>query len=163
MMRLSPNFTLAELTVTSKAIPNQPNAVELENLRYTAQQMERVRVILKNSPIIVSSGFRSEAVNLAIGGSENSAHMLGLAVDFTSPRFGPPRRIAEAIRKSSLLFDQLIFEFPTRANGYNGAWIHLGFSRRAPRRQTLTAYRRNGRTIYTAGLLDATALASLVT
>jgi zinc D-Ala-D-Ala carboxypeptidase len=34
-----------------------------------------------NKPMVISSGYRSEAHNIAIGGSKNSAHLQGCAVD----------------------------------------------------------------------------------
>jgi len=34
-----------------------------------------------DKPMVISSGYRSEAHNIAIGGSKNSAHLKGCAVD----------------------------------------------------------------------------------
>ena len=63
-MKLSKYFTFEELTVSSYAkhnkIPNTPNTLQLETLKQTAKQMDKVRELL-NVPIIVNSGFRSVA------------------------------------------------------------------------------------------------------
>lgn len=68
MTQLSPHFSLAEMTTTSTGIPNVPTGVLLQNLTYTAQQMEKVRQILGGNPIQINSAYRSDAVNRAVGG-----------------------------------------------------------------------------------------------
>lgn len=133
-MQLTPNFTLEEAlrsnTARSRGLDNTPTAAHLENIRYTAEQMEIVRGVL-NVPIDVSSWYRSRAVNKAVGGVGGSAHLVGLAVDFTAKRFGTPLDICYALRDSAVPYDQLIFEF--------GRWVHIGFCRcPKPRRQVLT-------------------------
>ena len=115
---MTPHFTLEELTRTDTGIPNAPNADQLANLERLAATLERVRSILGGSALIVSSAFRSSVVNRAVGGSATSAHLQGLAADFTCPSFGPPLRVCLAIEESGIEFDQLIHEY--------GRWVHLG-------------------------------------
>lgn len=140
-VRLSSHFTLAELTVSQAAVRaglrNVPVGTQLDNLQRLALTLEQVRALLFNAPILVSSGYRSPAVNNLVGGSYRSAHMQGLAADFIAPKYGRPKAIAEAIRDSAIQFDQLIFE---------GTWVHLGIAAPAqvPRRQVLTAQFRGG-------------------
>ena len=134
--RLSPHFSLAELTVSNSGaragLRNIPVGDALTNLERLARTLEQVRALLYGAPILVSSGYRSPAINGLIGGSLSSAHMRGLAADFIAPKYGRPKAIAEAIRDSAIQFDQLIFE---------GTWVHLGLAEKtaAPRRQVLTA------------------------
>ena len=150
--RLSPHFTLAELTVSNSAaragLRNLPVGDALDNLARLAATLEQVRALLFNSPVLVSSGYRSPAVNALIGGALTSAHMRGLAADFIAPKYGRPKAIAEAIGDSSIAFDQLIFE---------GTWVHLGLAEAAaqPRRQVLTAQFRGAgqKTLYLAGIV----------
>jgi hypothetical protein len=137
MTNLTEHFTLAELTVTSSGLPNQPNATQLANLTIAAKGMERVRSAL-GKPVRVNSGFRSAAVNRAVGGVSTSAHALGYAVDFICPAFGNPLAICKAIIAAGIKFDQLIEE---------GSWVHCSFDPRM-RQQVLTM--RNGK--YTSGL-----------
>ena len=139
-MQLTPHFTLEEFTHSQTAarrgLRNIPHAssMERQNLLRTAELMEKVRVILKNEPILISSGFRSHPVNEAVGGSKTSAHVHGLAVDFTCPAFGPPLVICKELEPhmEDLGIDQLIHEF--------GTWVHLGLRAHghAPRHQALT-------------------------
>jgi zinc D-Ala-D-Ala carboxypeptidase len=140
---LSKNFTLEEFTdsqtAARKHINNAPPAQELVNLKRTAEVMEKVRTLLGDKPILVSSGYRSPAVNAAVGGSKSSAHMSGLAVDFSCPGFGTPKHICKTLEPhmKALGVDQLIHEY--------NQWIHLGLSAGAPRHMALTIDNRGTR------------------
>ena len=134
-MRLSQHFALDEFTLSQTAVrlgtDNTPPADAIENLRALAAFLEDIRDNFQ-SPIIISSGYRNAAVNAAVGGAKNSAHMSGLAVDFTIPGYGPPLAVAKSIAKSDLQFDQLIHEF--------GRWVHVAIAPpgKTPRRDVLS-------------------------
>lgn len=138
MTNLTPHFTLSEMTdsqtAARKGIPNMPpvGSPERANLQRTAETMEEVRTILGDKPILISSGYRSPAVNAAVGGSKSSAHMSGLAVDFSCPGAGTPLQICRALEPhmKKLGIDQLIHEY--------GTWVHLGLTGGAPRHQAMT-------------------------
>lgn len=131
-MQLSPNFTLAELTISQTAARNNlnniPKGIILDNLKFTAQQLELVRTLL-NVPIIPSSGYRSPEVNALVGSSSRSQHIAGEAVDFTAPKFGTPKQIVQKIKDSSIPYDQVILEFNT--------WVHISFKKVKNRKQAL--------------------------
>lgn len=149
-MRLSPHFTLGELTRSSTAeargIDNTPTPAHLANLMTLAHTLEGVRLLLGGKPILISSGYRSPVLNRAVGGSSTSDHANGLAADFTCPQYGPVMRICEAIRDSGIQFDQIIYE--------QGAteWVHLGIGTRM-RRQVLSWSSRMG---YVPGIVGLT-------
>jgi zinc D-Ala-D-Ala carboxypeptidase len=142
-VNLSPHFTLAEFTHSQTAarlgLDNDPPIEIVAALKRTAQGLEAVRVRLGGVPIIISSGYRSPAVNRAVGGSERSQHMRGEAADFTAPRFGTPRQIVDALADSDVPFDQCILE--------HNAWCHISFSDK-PRRQALIIDRTGTRPLY---------------
>ena len=121
---LSKNFSLDELTFSQtasrKKINNTPDAATLSNLKRLAEALEEVRSSLRNTPIFISSGYRSPALNKAVGGSSKSTHMIGLAADFTAPHYGTVLATAKAVAKSGIVFDQVIFEY--------GRWVHLGLA-----------------------------------
>lgn len=146
-MQLSDHFNLAELTVSEtaarKGISNKPNAAMVDQLILTADRMEGVRQLLGNKPIIVLSGYRSPAVNKAVGGSSTSAHMSGQAVDFICPKFGTPAQVAAHLAKHLKDYDQIIEEF--------GQWVHIGFGP-GKRKQQLTARKQAGKTVYIKGI-----------
>lgn len=144
-MKLTAHFDLSELTASQTAvrfgIDNTPPPSVVESLKRTAMGLEMLRGILL-APIIISSGYRSPALNKAIGGSSKSQHLAGEAVDFICPGFGPPLDVCRAIVKSGIKFDQLIYE---------GTWVHVSF-RATPRCEVLTAHFCNGGTTYTKDL-----------
>lgn len=139
--KLSPHFKLAEFikSDTAKRMGNEnlPTPEHLANLTFTAENMELVRSLL-GFPILISSGYRNPEVNRAVGGVPNSQHALGLAVDFSCPRFGSNFEVAKKISESNIQFDQLIYEVTN-----TGTWIHISFSKdRKPRRSVLTQDKR---------------------
>lgn len=139
-MNLSPHFTLNELTHSQTAarrgIDNRPPESVLANMRnILCPGLEQVRALL-GKPILISSGYRSQRLNVAVGGSVTSQHMLGLAADFTCPGFGTPLEVAHAIKQSGIEFDQLLYEFDS--------WVHISFAKH-PRLQVLTIDTRGTR------------------
>jgi hypothetical protein len=119
-LQLTPHFSLAELTVTNTKIDNTPSKEIVEVLRTTAFYMEKVRELLGNVAITVNSGYRSPDVNRVVGGTSNSSHTHGYAVDFTA--YGhTPLTISNILSKSNLKFDQLIYE---------KTWVHISFDPR---------------------------------
>lgn len=131
-MKLSPNFTLAEFTVSEEAkrrgLSNQPGYEHLANMRVTALGMEMVRLLLGGRPITITSAYRSPAVNRAVGGTDTSAHPMGFAVDFRAG--GLSSYYAAKLLVGQLPYDQLIYE-PSRKV------VHISFDPRL-RMQTLT-------------------------
>lgn len=137
---LTAHFALEELACTEhREIDNTPPPEIVPVLRESARRMEDLRRLLGDRVITVSSGYRSRALNRAVGGARTSAHLAGHAVDFNCYGFGEPLEVCRAIAASELGFDQLIEE---------GTWVHISFDPRL-RRQVLT--RRPGG-VYGQGL-----------
>lgn len=139
-MKLSPHFTLDELTASQTAArrgwDNSPNEAEIQNLTRLAQLLEMVRDVV-SSPVIVTSGFRSKQVNDAIGSRDTSQHRLGCAADIRVPGINP-RELCKIIIASGIPFDQLIQEF--YEEGKPGGWVHISVPNSAegrPRRSAL--------------------------
>lgn len=133
--QLSPSFDLARLTYSDTArergIPNHPEPEHLPHLRRLAAALEQVQALLGH-PLTLNSGYRSPALNAAVGGVPHSRHALGLAADVVCPGFGAPLEVARAIAASSIVYDQIIHEF--------GRWVHFGLAPaiEVPRRELLT-------------------------
>lgn len=148
---LSEHFSLEELvasqTATRRQIDNKPSPGIVLNLRRLCAVLEEVRALLGGVPLVISSGYRSPALNKAIGGAGTSKHMLGLAVDFTVPKFGTVLQTAKAIAASGIAYDQTIYEY--------GTWVHLGLapSGQVPRRQNLSIFSGTG---YIDGIVTRT-------
>lgn len=147
--RLTADFWLSEFLRSEAAVrrglDNQPPATAMGNLcNILAPGMQRIRSLLM-SPVQITSGYRSPAVNAAVGGAASSQHVEGLAADFVAPAFGPPRMICRTLAANveALGIDQLIFE---------GQWVHVSFAAK-PRGEVLTAHFVPGQKVsYTKGV-----------
>ena len=127
-MNLTPHFTLEELIASDTAdqmgIDNVPSETEIYRLAQLAGKLEDIRSLLGGFPLLVSSGFRCQALNTAIGGATTSAHLYGCAVDFTVPQFGNPYKICSYLTElEGFLYDQLINE-----EGSGARWVHIGLA-----------------------------------
>lgn len=147
-MKLSPHFTLEEMTLSDYAIrhglDNEPDKFVLENLLRLASHMEKVREVL-GSPIHITSGYRSLLVNKGIGGAKNSDHTKGLACDFVCPGFGTPKAICQELILAGIPFKQLIQE---------GRWVHYSIPEigQPYLKEILTAHFKGGRVTYSKGI-----------
>lgn len=124
-MNLTPHFTLAELTRSAKAeqlgIDNTPAQELVPRLVLLAELLERIRDTL-GRPVIVTSGYRCESLNIAVGGATTSDHPRGHAADIVCPGFGTPTEVARVLAPlvSTLSIGQLILE------GVGGKqWVHV--------------------------------------
>ena len=120
LMKLSEHFSLAELTKTNTGIENVPNEAQVENLKRLCRWLERLRKRWNDKygdgddPIIINSGFRSAAVNKAVGGVPTSNHLTGCAVDIRCIGMEQALRYAAILLDISDMsredFDELLLE-----------------------------------------------------
>ena len=84
MMKITEHFTFEEFVRTSKdefATQNAKDALGfMKQLKYIAGTLEELREVL-NVPLKITSGFRNNALNKAVGGSPTSGHTKGLCAD----------------------------------------------------------------------------------
>jgi len=158
MTKLSKHFQLSEFTKSQTAsrrgIRNVPTGAQVSALKLLCEKvLEPVREHY-GKPVIISSGYRSPALNRAIGGSLTSQHSKGEAADFEIPGVSN----AEVCRwmEKNLNYDQLILEFYTPGLP-NSGWVHVSYSANRMRNQELTARRVRKwgrmRTEYVAGIV----------
>tara|TARA_R110000824_G_scaffold314740_1_gene501634 strand:- start:59 stop:523 length:465 start_codon:yes stop_codon:yes gene_type:complete len=153
-MNLSKNLTLFEMlnseTAKRKGIDNIPeNNAHIDSMILVANNIFQPIREYFNTPIFVSSGYRSIALNIAIGGSSvTSQHMKGEAMDLDADRYGKisNSEIFNYIREC-LDFDQLIWEY---GNGSNPDWVHVSYKPEGNRKQVLKVKRVNGKGLYSA-------------
>lgn len=152
-MNLSPNFTLSELTKSETALrhnmDNTPGETEIENLRVLCERVLQPVRDHYGKGVKVNSGFRHPDVNAAVGGSKTSDHCKGQAADIEIPGV-PNHELAEWI-KANLEFTQVILEFYTMGIPDSG-WVHVSFDPANLKKQSLTAVKENGKTVYLSGL-----------
>lgn len=153
MTKLSENFSLSEFTSSQTAsrrgLDNTPPPDVVRALTALCENvLEPVR---KHFGVVkVSSGYRSPAVNRAVGGSKTSQHVFGQAADIEVPGVANGD-VARWIARN-VDFDQLILEFYTPGQP-NSGWVHVSWRPSDRRKQTLTAKRGlMGKTQYLPGI-----------
>jgi hypothetical protein len=133
MTQLTAHFSLEELTHTDhRELDNTPTTAEhciidgkevivnaYENLPRLAAFLEQVKVLLGGKAIFVNSGFRSHAVNTAVGSKDTSDHRRGCAADIRVDGMTPDQ-VTRAIIASDLPYQQVIREFDR--------WTHVAIT-----------------------------------
>jgi hypothetical protein len=135
-------FTLEELFHSDKAVSmgldNDPrNTLSVDNseiiitniTRLVVEVLDPARELL-GKPISVSSGYRNDKLNKAVGGANTSQHLLGEAADITCYN----NKYLFDIIKQNLIFDQLILEEST-INGKKVEWVHVSYRKGKNRKQ----------------------------
>lgn len=146
-MKLSQNFNLDEFTQSESAkrlgISNEPTPEVIVNLQLLVTNvLQPLRTALGRS-IRVTSGYRSPAVNKAVGGVKSSQHSEGKAVDIVVDGMSP-HDVVQFLLNMNIEFDQVIQEF--------GQWVHVSYDVHSNREQVLTAKKVDGKTRYLSGL-----------
>ena len=147
-MKITNNLTLTELLNSEKAkklnINNSPSNEHLINLIEISKNIFQPLRDGIGKPIRISSGYRSEKLNKAVGGSNTSQHSKGQALDLVSTQGYTNKDIFDFI-KDNLEFDQMIWEFGTDKNPQ---WVHVSYVKGKNRKQILKAVKVLGKTKY---------------
>lgn len=130
--QITPNFSLEEMLRSDSATrlgfteQFEPPATVIDSLTVLCKKLLQPIRDLYGGPLRVSSGYRCPRTNNAVGGKENSQHLIGEAADLD---FGS--RLA-----NKLLFERLVawqkqglIEFDQLLNEYDYAWIHVSYKR----------------------------------
>jgi len=153
-MNLTKNFSLHEMTKSETAlrknIPNIPTKNTLANLKTLAEKVLQPVRDHYGVGVKVNSGYRSPDVNTAVGGSRTSDHCKGMAADIEIAGL-PNAELAQYI-KDNLKYTQLILEFYTPGISDSG-WVHVSYDENNLKGQTLTAVKKEGKTVYLTGLV----------
>lgn len=152
-MKLSKNFNLSEFTrsqtATRHGISNEPTVEHKLNIALlTGVVLQPLRE--KLGTININSGYRSEHLNRVIGGSTSSQHCKGQAADIEVPNMSN-YDLAVYIENCGIEFDQLILEFPSKDDPRAG-WVHVSYNSGNNRRMSMTATRKQGKTVYKKGI-----------
>jgi hypothetical protein len=145
-MKLSENLTLREVVKSNTAdrnnISNLPTEEHLENLKIVAERVFQPIREHFGVPIGISSGYRSKALNAAVGGSLSSHHCKGMALDLDADIFGKVTN-SEIFHyiKDNLEFSQLIWEY---GDDLEPNWVHIGYDKDNLSKTVLKAVKGKG-------------------
>lgn len=143
-MNLSKHVTRSEFerseTAINRGIDNSMNEWEIERAKLVCENcFEPIREKV-GTPIRINSGFRSGALNRAIGGATTSQHSLGEAIDLDLH----DRDLFEWVI-DNVEFDQLIFEGGTTEKA---DWFHISYRKGRLRKQVLRMVKKGGKSTY---------------
>jgi len=148
-MRLSKDFTLQELTVSSTAtkhgISNIPDQDQITNLILLCQFILQPIKEHFNKPVIINSGYRSPELCLLVNSTVTSQHTKGQAADFEIKGVSN-KELADWI-VANLDYDQCILEFWNKEEP-NSGWVHCSYSFDHSRKQYLKAVKTDKGTLY---------------
>lgn len=147
-MKLSKNFSLDELTASNTAvkknIDNSASPTIIDALQeLVTNVLQPVRE--KFGPVTITSGYRCDELNRAIGGSTTSDHSYGRAADFEVK--GIDNRVVAIWITENLPYKQLILEFYNDGET-NSGWIHCSYDKDNNKKQKLKALKDGKRTVY---------------
>jgi len=137
-MQLSGHFSLNELTksqtATRKGIDNTPSPEQVDSLTALCIQVLEPTRRHFSKPMVITSGYRSADLCLAIGSNPNSQHAKGEAADFEM--FGEDNKNLAKYIRSELIYDQLILEY-WKENDPSSGWVHCSYNKDNNRKQSL--------------------------
>lgn len=152
-MNLTANFSVHEMVKSEAAIrlgiDNTPSEAIIDNLRVLCEQVLQPVRDHYGKGVKVNSAYRSPEVNKAVGGSPVSDHCKGQAADIEIPGVSNAE-LAQWI-EANLSYTQLILEFYTQGIPDSG-WVHVSYDANNLKKQSLTAVKREGKTVYLPGL-----------
>lgn len=142
-MKLTENFSLSELCKSQvaerKGLPNNPSSDHITNLKKLAESVLQPLRNHYESPVIITSGYRSAELCLAINSVITSQHAKGQAADLEI--IGVSNYDVFKWIKHNLDYDQLILEFWKGEDEPNSGWIHVSYVGKKNRKQSLRAFR----------------------
>ena len=151
-MKLSENFSLEELTrsatATKLGIDNTPDEEHLNNLQVVVDEIAQPLRDHFGKPVRINSGYRSPALNDAIGGSKKSQHSKGEAIDLEID--GVSNMEVAGWITENCDYDQVILEFYNPAEGPNSGWVHASCKADLSqnRKRNLIALKDGNKTVY---------------
>jgi hypothetical protein len=152
-MNLSTNFTLAEMTRSDTALrlglENTASQEQISNMQALAVNVLQPVRDHFNLPVRINSGLRTLLVNRAVGSSDRSDHVKGMAADIET---GVPNAVLAQFIVDNCDFRQVILEFYTPGIPDSG-WVHVSFNPDDNKKQVLTAAKQDGKTVYLPGLV----------
>lgn len=122
-------FTIPELTRSDTAqrrgIDNTPTPEAVKNLTALVDNVLDPLRERWGAPLTVTSGYRSPALNTAVGGVKTSHHKLGMAADLVTKENTPEsnKRLFETLLKSGIRWTQAIWE----RNAKGQTWVHVSY------------------------------------
>ncbi|MBR5698430.1 MAG: peptidase M15 [Prevotella sp.] len=119
-MKLSRNFTLAEMVATShRKLQDTPTLDVIQNLQKLCVLVLQPLRDKVGAPVYINSGYRSKRLNAKVGGVPNSRHLLGKAADIHCDNLAYAKVIFDILIQNPNV-DKVLIEKKGRY-----VWVHV--------------------------------------
>lgn len=111
-------------TAVKKGVDNNPTSAHLVNLTWLTARVDEAKRILAGYSPVLTSGYRSKALSVAVGGNDHDEHTTGLAFDLACGLGDAQGHLAAA---------RLVFNNRRRLSGHvhqiiaEPGHVHIGF------------------------------------
>lgn len=135
---ISKHITLQEAThsdtAVRNAINNTPDATTIEKMKLVAEKcFEPLRAWYKK-PIRINSFYRSQLLNVKVGGSATSQHCKGEAIDISAGSRTENKKLYDWLVANLPEWDQILYEY---GDDSGPDWVHVSYKAKGNRKQTL--------------------------
>ena len=126
--KVSEHLSVADVvrstTATVKKINNKPSDIDFINLKNLAEHVYEPIWRYMDGFVVISSGYRSKALNEAVNGCATSFHCKGMGMDLMSTHPTKTNKDLFNFIKDNLDFTELGWE-----RYYKGqpVWVHVGY------------------------------------
>ena len=108
-------------TAVRLALPNNPTPDALKSLHRLHAEREKIETLI-GQRLVILSGYRSPSLNAKVGGSPNSYHMAGCAMDFDPPPGLTHDELQQLIATEGSVDFDLILEEKAKDGAH---WLHF--------------------------------------
>ncbi len=138
MSQISKHITFQEATHSDTAVRNSinntPDAPTIARMKLVAEKcFEPLREWYKK-PIRINSFFRSQSLNVKVGGSATSQHCKGEAIDISAGSRTENRILYDWLVTNLPEWDQILWEYGDETGP---DWVHISFKAKGNRKQVL--------------------------
>lgn len=138
MSQISKHISLQEAThsdtAVRNAINNTPDSTTIEKMKLVAEKCFEPLRAWYGKPIRINSFFRSQILNVKVGGSSNSQHCKGEAMDLSAGSRPENKKLHDWLVANLPEWDQIIYEYGDESGP---DWVHVSYKAKGNRKQTL--------------------------
>ena len=137
-MNISKHITLTEATqsdtATRNGINNTPDTATIERMKLVAEKCFEPLREWYGKPIRINSFYRSQSLNVKVGGSATSQHCKGEAIDISAGSRSENKKLHDWLIANLQDWDQIIYEY---GDATGPDWVHVSYKSKGNRKQKL--------------------------
>lgn len=138
MSQISKHITFQEAThsdtAVRNAINNTPDAATIEKMKLVAEKCFEPLRAWYGKPIRINSFYRSQLLNVKVGGSATSQHCKGEAIDISAGSRTENKKLYDWLVANLPEWDQILYEY---GDDSGPDWVHVSYKAKGNRKQIL--------------------------